>query len=47
MNTRNLPGGKERPGRRADNLTAICESRQNVEASTSHKHLSLHCLLQG
>jgi hypothetical protein len=26
MSTRNLPGGKERPARKADNLTAICES---------------------
>jgi hypothetical protein len=25
MSTRNLPGGKERPERKADNLTAICE----------------------
>jgi hypothetical protein len=25
MNTRNIPGGKERPEREADNLTAICE----------------------
>jgi hypothetical protein len=25
MGTRNLPGGKKRPARRADNLTAICE----------------------
>jgi hypothetical protein len=25
MSTRNLPGGKERPAREADNLTAICE----------------------
>jgi hypothetical protein len=25
MSTRNLPGGKERPTRKADNLTAICE----------------------
>jgi hypothetical protein len=25
MSTRNLPGGKRRPARRADNLTAICE----------------------
>jgi hypothetical protein len=25
MSTRNLPGGKERPARRADNLTAICD----------------------
>jgi hypothetical protein len=26
MSTRNLPGGKGRPTRKADNLTAICES---------------------
>jgi hypothetical protein len=25
MSTRNLPGGKERPARKADNLAAICE----------------------
>jgi hypothetical protein len=25
MSTRDLPGGKKRPVRRADNLTAICE----------------------
>jgi hypothetical protein len=25
MSTRNLPGGKGRPVRKADNLTAICE----------------------
>jgi hypothetical protein len=25
MSTRNLPGSKERPARKADNLTAICE----------------------
>jgi hypothetical protein len=25
MTTRNLPGGKGRPARKADNLTAICE----------------------
>jgi hypothetical protein len=25
MSTRNLSGGKWRPGRKADNLTAICE----------------------
>jgi hypothetical protein len=24
MSTRNLPGGKRRPARRADNLAAIC-----------------------
>jgi hypothetical protein len=26
MSTRNLPGGKVRPGRKTDNLTAICRS---------------------
>jgi hypothetical protein len=26
MSTRNLPGGKARPTRKADNLTAICEA---------------------
>jgi hypothetical protein len=25
MTTRNIPGGKERPARKADKLTAICE----------------------
>jgi hypothetical protein len=25
MSTRNLPGDKERPARKADNFTAICE----------------------
>jgi hypothetical protein len=25
MSTRNLPGGKGRPARKTDNLTAICE----------------------
>jgi hypothetical protein len=25
MNTRNLPGSEGRPGRKADNFTAICE----------------------
>jgi hypothetical protein len=25
MNNRNLPAGKGRPARKADNLTAICE----------------------
>jgi hypothetical protein len=26
MSTRNLPGSKERPAHKADNLTAICEA---------------------
>jgi hypothetical protein len=25
MSTRNLPGSKRRPARKADNLTAVCE----------------------
>jgi hypothetical protein len=25
ISTRNFPGGKKRPARKADNLTAICE----------------------
>jgi hypothetical protein len=25
ISTRNLPGGKEQPARKTDNLTAICE----------------------
>jgi hypothetical protein len=25
ISTRNIPGGKERPARKSDNLTAICE----------------------
>jgi hypothetical protein len=27
MSNRNLPGGKERPARMDDNLTAICEQK--------------------
>jgi hypothetical protein len=48
MSTRKLPGGKERPARRADNLAAICEPNvRNVGASTSHNPKGLHGLLQG
>jgi hypothetical protein len=38
MSTRTLPGGKGRPARGADNLTAIFEPivYKNVGASTSH-----------
>jgi hypothetical protein len=36
MSTRNLPGGKGRPARKADNLTAICG------ASLSHSPIGLH-----
>jgi hypothetical protein len=49
MSTRNLPGGKGRPARRTDSLTAICEQilLENEEASTFHNPMGLHCLLQG
>jgi hypothetical protein len=49
MSTRNIPGGEGRPGRKADNLTAICEPivYKNVEASTSHSPMGLHGPLQG
>jgi hypothetical protein len=49
MSTRNLSGGKRRPAREADNLTAICEPivLENVGASTSHNLMDLHGLLQG
>jgi hypothetical protein len=49
MSTRNLPGDKGPPARKAGNLTAICEPtfRENIEASTSHNPMVLHGLLQG
>jgi hypothetical protein len=44
ISTRNLPGGKERPARKADkphrHLWADC--LENLEASRSHKPMSLH-----
>jgi hypothetical protein len=47
MSTRNLPGGKGRPARKAD-LTSICEPTvENVGASTSHDPMDLRGLLQG
>jgi hypothetical protein len=48
MSTRNLPGGKGRPARKADNLTAICEPIfcLNMGSSTSHNPIGLHGLLQ-
>jgi hypothetical protein len=47
--TRNIPGGKRRPERKADNLTAICKADclENVRASTSHNPMGLHGLLEG
>jgi hypothetical protein len=48
MSTRNLPGAKGRPARKADNLTAICEPivLDNVGPSTSHNPMRFHDLLQ-
>jgi hypothetical protein len=50
MSTWNLSRDKRQSGRKADNLTAICEPtvcRQNVGASTSHNRIGLHGLLTG
>jgi hypothetical protein len=48
VSTKRFPGGKERQARKANNLTAVCESivHTNVGASTSHKLMGLHGLLQ-
>jgi hypothetical protein len=46
MSTRNIPGDKWRPVRKADNVTAISEPIV-VGASTSHNPMGLHGLLQG
>jgi hypothetical protein len=48
MSTRNLPGGKGRPARKADKLTAVCEPivLENVGALTSHNSMGLQGLLQ-
>jgi hypothetical protein len=45
MSNRNFPGAKGRTTRKTDSLTAIC--LENMEASTSHKPIGLHDLLQG
>jgi hypothetical protein len=39
-------GSRELPARKADNLTAICESIV-VGSSASHNPIGLHGLLQG
>jgi hypothetical protein len=45
MSTRNLPGGKKRPARRADNLAAVYDRMsENVGASTSRNPKGLHGL---
>jgi hypothetical protein len=48
MSTRNLPGCKGRPARKADNFNAICEQlfSENVKTSTSHNLMGLHGVLQ-
>jgi hypothetical protein len=38
MSTRNLPGGKERPELKADNLTVICELI-DIETETDGRDL--------
>jgi hypothetical protein len=43
ISIRNLPGGKGRPARGADNLTDCVD----VGASTSHKSMGIYGLLQG
>jgi hypothetical protein len=45
MSTTDLPGGKERQVRKADNLTV--NHLENVGTSTSHNTVVLHGLLQG
>jgi hypothetical protein len=45
INTRNLPGSKGRPVRKADNLATIYEPI--VGTSTSHNPMGLQGLLQG
>jgi hypothetical protein len=49
MSTKNLPGSKRRPKRKADkshrHLWAEC--LENVGASTSHGPMGLHGMLQG
>jgi hypothetical protein len=36
MSTRNLPGGKERPARKGDNLTTICEPKIHKMSKPRH-----------
>jgi hypothetical protein len=49
VSTRSLPGAKERPARKVDILTAICEPivLENVGSSTSPNPMGLYGLLQG
>jgi hypothetical protein len=43
MNTKNIPGDKGRPARKAGNIIAICP--ENAETTTSHKLMDLNGLL--
>jgi hypothetical protein len=48
MGTSNLPVGKGRLARKADNLRhLLADSLDNVRASTSYNPMGLHGLLQG
>jgi hypothetical protein len=47
ISTRNLAVVKRLPTHRADNLSAICDSLENVRASTSHNRTGIYGLLQG
>jgi hypothetical protein len=48
MSTRNIPGVKGQPARKAENLPAIwTDCLENVGASMSHSAMGLHGLLQG
>jgi hypothetical protein len=45
MSIRNLPGGKKRPARRADNFPpSVNRMSENVRASTSRNPKALHGL---
>jgi hypothetical protein len=48
MSTRNLPKGKGRPVRKADNFTSNlwADCLENVGASRSHKSIGFYGLLQ-
>jgi hypothetical protein len=46
MSTRSLPGGKGRPARKVDNLTAICELTVYKMCET-RRLMGLHVLSQG
>jgi hypothetical protein len=47
MSTRNLPGSKGQPVRKADSLTAICVDNVGKAPTTSHNPMGLQGLLQG